>query len=816
MLALAGCSGGSSHHNSGGSSGTAVTVTVDQSSATIQIGEVLTLTATASSGGVVWEVDPATGGTLSASGLTASFTATAAGTYTITATSDADASQSATTTVTVNAPPPVAITIGISPVSETVQAGHHVTLTATVSQGGVTWVAPAAVTLVPSGLTADFSAAAAGTYAVRVRSDDDPTKEATSTIIVTAPPPSTVNDVATNTDNASLQTGASLPITATVDGPGSVSWSTSAGGSLTNTTGNSTDFSAAAPGSYTVTATSDADPSQSTTVPVDVTTTAPAVVNVSLNTVIASITTGGSVSLTATVNGAGGVAWSVSPSGGSVSAASTASGASVTFTSSTPGTYIVTAKSDADPTKTATATITVTAPPPVSVALDVTSQTIQAGNTLALNATVSSSSATVAWSADCGTVSPASGLATTYTAPSAATATTCIVTATATAPGAGSGTAQATISVTPAPPPVVSVSISPTSATVDVGDTEHLTATINGGSGGVVNWTASCGSFSPASGLSTTYTAPASPGPCTVTATSAEDPSKSGTITVTVVAPPAVTISVAPSTTSVAANGTVTLTATVSSGSVTWTADDCGSIGATTGTSITFTAPGAAGTCHVTVTSADDITKSATATITVTAPPPSGNTLTDWQQTGTYSTEYVSSSAGNTVVDTQGWMVFDLPNPPHCMAMYSKMDMGGGSFVETNMIVLTDFTWNLMPTQTPPMYMKMATSAGACSPSGSTPVNKIGSGTDTIAAGTIYAKTLPYDEYDTGTAGLTVRQYLDNSLGWGIYGSEVRNSGTVTTWMVYTDAWNTVHPADAFDTTTRTAGLCEAMTPGCP
>jgi hypothetical protein len=73
-----------------------------------------------------------------------------------------------------------------------------------------------------------------------------------------------------------------------------------------------------------------------------------------------SLAPGGTSSLTATVSSSGtcstGVSWSASPAGGTV----TPNGNSATFTSSTPGTYTVTATSVADPTRSGSTTVTVT------------------------------------------------------------------------------------------------------------------------------------------------------------------------------------------------------------------------------------------------------------------------------------------------------------------------------------------------------------------------------------------------------------------------------------------------------------------------
>jgi len=143
----------------------------------------------------------------------------------------------------------------------------------------------------------------------------------------------------------------------------------------------------------------------------------------------------------------------------------------------------------------------------------------------------------------CGTVSPAStasGVPTTYSAPTTPQ--------NLFPPGAqlprleivASYVASAVITI----PPII-VSVSPTPATVPVGKTRQVTATVlNDGTKKGVTWTleqngvtcsSGCGTISPtktATGTATTYTAPAS-SPIvpvvTLVATSVEDPTKSGT-----------------------------------------------------------------------------------------------------------------------------------------------------------------------------------------------------------------------------------------------------------------------------------------------
>jgi fibronectin type 3 domain-containing protein len=79
----------------------------------------------------------------------------------------------------------------------------------------------------------------------------------------------------------------------------------------------------------------------------------------------------------------------------------------------------------------------------------------------------------------------------------------------------------------------VSVSVSPTSASLLTGGAQQFTATVTGTSNTSVTWKATGGTISSA-GL---YTAPATAGSYTVTATSAADPAKSASASVSVAIP---------------------------------------------------------------------------------------------------------------------------------------------------------------------------------------------------------------------------------------------------------------------------------------
>jgi acid phosphatase len=135
-------------------------------------------------------------------------------------------------------------------------------------------------------------------------------------------------------------------------------------------------------------------------------------------------------------------------------------------------------------------------------------------------------SSAVVWSASGGTIS-SSGL---LTAPASASNVT--VTATSTQDKTKSGTAAIAVQTSTPGSAVTSVSVACNPATVNTSATSQCNATVKGSGNfsSVVTWAASLGSIN-STGL---FTAPAAAGAATITATSVQDASKSGTASVTV------------------------------------------------------------------------------------------------------------------------------------------------------------------------------------------------------------------------------------------------------------------------------------------
>jgi hypothetical protein len=238
----------------------------------------------------------------------------------------------------------------------------------------------------------------------------------------------------------------------------------------------------------------------------------------------------------------------------------------------------------------------------ITVVVSPESALVEISGTIQFSATViGSANKIVGWSASCGTIT-ASGL---YSAPDEPGA--CMVTATSQADNTKH--ASATVTITP---PVL-VTISPASITIGTGETQHFTATVTGPSDVSVIWSANCGTVS-TSGL---YTAPKTPGTCTVVAASHALPTKSAVAMVTVL--PLGTVTISPKSVTMNTRQTQQFEAEVigtTNQAVNWSAS-CGTISSNG----LYTAPGAPGTCVVTATSQFDPRNSASAIVTLTAPP---------------------------------------------------------------------------------------------------------------------------------------------------------------------------------------------------
>ena len=647
-------------------------------------------------------IAPATTSSGSAATYTAPGTVPANPNVSVVATSAADATKSATATATVT--PPIAVSV--SPTTANVDVTKTQQFTATVtndpSNKGVNWTltqsgtpcSPGCGTISPvntaSGAGTTYTAPSAvpspAQVTVTAISAADTTKSALATVTVTVPIAVSVSPATANvTANTTQQ------FTATVTNDPSnkgVSWMLTQGGAVCSpncgTIAPATTASGS-PASYTAPATAPANPNVTVvaTSVANTTVSATAAVAVTPAIAVSVLPTSASVNVnktqqfTATVtNDAGnkGVNWTLTQSGtpcspgcGTMSPASTASGVAMTYTAPSavpsPAQVTVTAISAADTTKFAAATVTVT--PPIAVSVLPATANVPVTGTQQFTATVTNEAGNkgVSWtltqsgtvcSPGCGTIAPAttpSGTAATYTAPGSVPVNADVtIVATSVADTTASATATAAIKG-------VTVSVAPTTTSVNVNKTQPFTATVtNDSSNKGVSWTLtqsgtacspSCGTINPAntaSGVSTTYTAPASvptPAQVTLTATSVADSTKSAAATVTVTPP--ISVSVSPTTANVLLGTTQQFTATVSNDAsnsgVSWSlmqngsncSPTCGTLSSastSSGTAVTYTAPAsmpAPAGVTIVATAVADTTESISALIAVTGPCGTGN-----------------------------------------------------------------------------------------------------------------------------------------------------------------------------------------------
>lgn len=416
---------------------------------------------------------------------------------------------------------------------------------------------------------------------------------------VSPPPPPPPVTVSVSPSVASVPLGGTFQFAATVSNTTNtaVTWSVNGvtGGSpATGTISASGLFTAPQnlpqPSTVSVQATSVADSSANNTATATITSD----VAVSVAPTSANIELGAMQSFVAHVTGSGApnlvVSWSLSGAGCANASCGTvdANGNYIAPQILPPiSTVTLTARSVADPSKSASAAITVTSRFTFSVAGPATVNTGVAANYTATLTPVANSnpSTAVSWAisgtgcsgALCGAIS-ANGSNAIFTAPNLAPSPN-VVTITATP--AADQTKAASIAVMIQGQ--VTVSVSPTTASVATGATQLFTAQVSGtantnvtwGVNGIIGGNSTVGSVTNISGAdTTTYTAPASPpSPAIVTvrATSQANPGVSGTASVTLTSN--TSISLAPTSATLAVNHTLMFTANVSgvaNSNVTW------------------------------------------------------------------------------------------------------------------------------------------------------------------------------------------------------------------------------------------------------
>jgi hypothetical protein len=554
------------------------------------------------------------------------------------------------------------VTITVSPANATVTPGSTQQFSATVtgtSNMAVTWAVSGVGcsgatcgTISSSGIySSPANLSSSLTVTVQATLVADPTKSASATVTIVAvavllsisPASASVPASGTQSFIATVTGAANTAVTWSLSGPGC---SGSSCGTLSTSSLSAVYAAPSVPPSppqVSVIATSVADPSQSASATMTIVTAVP--VSLSISPASATVPTGGTQSLLATVTGTSNTAvtWSLSGPGCSGSSCGTLSTNSLSATyvapsaPPSPANVSVIATSVADPTKSTSASITVL--PNVLVIVTPADVSVPAGTTEQFNAAVTGTANTVVtWTvsgagcsgAACGAID-SSGL---YTAPAAdPSPPTVTVTATSSADPTKSGSANITLAAATS----VTVSVQPNGSTTTPfsplrllpGATKRLYANVCNGTNApdctrpasiTTSWSTTCGSLSASSGPYVNYTAPASGGPCTITATS-NGANARATATL---ASPTVLIDVIPAAITLYTNQTTLVQAVVVgsvnrgvSWSLTTNPGGAGTLIAQ-GWTATFSAT-AAGTYTATATSSADSTKSGVITFYVTA-----------------------------------------------------------------------------------------------------------------------------------------------------------------------------------------------------
>lgn len=304
----------------------------------------------------------------------------------------------------------------------------------------------------------------------------------------------------------------------------------------------------------------------------------------------------GTVTFTPSDGGAGGT---FTPSSPQITAGNT----SVTFTYTAASAGAKTISTTNGSSLTDPAAVTFTA---YTLALAPSSQSVAVGVAASLTATLTPSAsgltASTNGSGTLSTTTPTSGTPFTLTPTTAATET-----VTVSGPGGTSATATVTGTLSPV--------VSPSTATIDQGQTQNLTAA--NFTGGAVTWSSSnpaVASIDSAGNVTGQAHGQATSQTATITATGVSNPSETATATVAV---RAVAVSVSPSTEAMSVGGTATLTAGVTGSTntgVTWSSSNTAV--ATVNSSGVVTAV-ANGSATITATSQADTLRSAACAVTV-------------------------------------------------------------------------------------------------------------------------------------------------------------------------------------------------------
>ncbi len=423
-------------------------------------------------------------------------------------------------------------------------------------------------------------------------------------------------------------------------------------------------------------------------------------------------------------------------------------------------------------------------------------------------------------------------------------------------PGATVNLGGAKIVLASAAPTITAVTVASSATSLPQGGAITLTPTVTGTGAfsSALNWSVSpstAGSFSSANpvtgAVNFTASASATLGSITLTATSVQDGTKSGTKAVTVTAPTVTAVSVAANTTTVSPSGTVTLTPTVTgtgsfSQTVNWTVSPttAGTFSATSSSApVTFTAASTVtngATITVTAKSAQDATKLGTSTLTVSTAVAvtgvslvSSNTQIGAEGSVTLTPTLTGTGAYNAALN---WTVspttagtFSSANPvTGAVAFYASSTLAAG----------TSVTVTATSVQTPAKTASVALTShakvlGSQSALTSNPPwvrqNVLGFTANALAVSTLLDKDGFLDNFTTTSygylqtpltvpSGQTVRvSFVGQSTNSATVNFDLRN-GTSGAVLTGTDALSATRTVTLSSTATRSVNLCYANTTG--
>ena len=445
------------------------------------------------------------------------------------------------------------VSISIDKTSIQLKVGETVTLSATVNPSNasdktVTWSSSdASVATVEDG---KVTAIKIGTATIKAKAGD---KTATCSIMVV---PTEVSSITLDKSTASMEVGETVTLTATV-GPddatdNTITWTTS---DATVATVSNDVITAKKLGTATIIA--KAGDKTATclimVVPTEVS-------SITLDKSSASLKVGETVTLTATVNPSDATDKTVTWTTSDATVATVSNGV---VTAKKLGTATITAKAGE---KTATCSITVIPTPVTSVTLSKTSASLKVGETVTLTATVNPSDATdktVTWTTSDATVATVSNGVVTAKKLGTATIT------------AKAGDKTATCSITVIPTPVSSITLTLLSASLTVGESVTLSATVGpvDAIDKTVSWSSSDATVA---NVSNGVVSAKKIGTATITAKAGN---KTATCSITVVSAPVGSITLNLQSASLKVGETATLSATVNPSdatdkTVTWTTSD--------------------------------------------------------------------------------------------------------------------------------------------------------------------------------------------------------------------------------------------------